>query len=518
MSEQERPDFTEQARKVLSLAQLEAPHFQHDYVGSVLTLMRVTLLLLSISLISCVTGGSKNIPPSSPSSHAGPACAQPESVPGKISLAGLAYGPSHAGQDPTAGALPSDQEVQADMPTLASLTHYIRTYSSTGPADAIIQAAEAAQVCVALGIGLGSGPVINAREMAAGERLASNSAVHAIIVGNEVLQRGDLSEEQLRSDIEQVRARLGRAVPLTTAEPPDQWLKHPDLAKVVDFITVQIYPFWQGKAINTAIDFLDEEYQKIEKAFPGKHVVIGETGWPSAGPPYEAAVPGAENQARYLRAFIDWAQIHRVQYFYFDAFDEDWKVNESGVGTHWGLYQQDGQVKPALGDLLPVPAPLTLKVRSYRDIYISGLEKGFSLGVETSDHQHQWLTAQNGVLLLTYPAHQQWGGMFIMVGQPVPLGQRSSLDLSRYRSLMVDLRAGANGQCIALGIKDRTQPDDGSEIRVQRCLRTEWTTVVLPLSLFTNVDLTHVYVVFELIFQGPSSATVQVRNIRYSPS
>ncbi len=518
MSEQERSDFTEQARKVLSIAQLGAQHLKHDDVGSVLTLMIATLLLLSISLSSCATGGSKNIPPSSPSSHTGPACAQPQPASGKLSLAGLAYGPSHMGQDPTRGSFPSSEEIEADMPTLASLTHYIRTYSSTGPADAIIQAASAAHICVALGIGLGSNPVVNAREMAAGERLASNRAVHTIIVGNEVLHRGDVSEEQLRSDIVQVRARLGRAIPLTTAEPPDQWLKHPDLAKVVDFITVHIYPFWQGKAINTAIDFLDEEYQKIEKAFPGKHVVIGETGWPSAGPPYGASVPGAENQARYLRAFIDWAQIHRVQYFYFDAFDEDWKVNESGVGTHWGLYQQDGQIKPALSDLLPAPAPLTLKMRSYRDIYVGGLETGFSLGMETSDHQRHWLTSQNGVLSLTYPANQQWGVMFISVGPPVPPGHRPSLDLSAYRSLVVDLRAAVDGQCVRIGVKDKNQPDNGSEISVQQCLTTQWSTITLPLNAFTGVDLTHLYVVFELLFQGSSNATVYMRNIRYSPS
>jgi exo-beta-1,3-glucanase (GH17 family) len=517
MSEQERLDFTRQAKKVLSLAQLEAQHFQHDYIGSVVTLMSVTLLLLSISLSSCATGGSKNIPPSSPSPHTGPACSQPKSASGKLSLAGLAYGPSHMGQDPTRGTFPSSEEIEADMPTLASLTGYIRTYSSTGPADAIIQAAVAAHICVALGIGLGSDPVVNAREMVAGERLASNSAVHAIIVGNEVLRRGDLSEKQLRSDIEQVRARLGRAVPLTTAEPPDQWLKHPDLAKVVDFITVQIYPFWQGKAINTAIDFLDQEYQKIEKAFPGKHVVIGETGWPSAGPPYGNAVPGAENQARYLRAFIDWAQVHSVQYFYFYAFDEGWKVNESGVGTHWGLYLQDGQVKPTLSDLLPAPAPLTLKMRSYRDIYVGVLETGFALGMETSGRQRQWLTARDGSLVLTYPANQQWGVMFISIGPSVPPGHRPSLDLSVYRSMVVDLRAAVDGQCVRIGVKDKNQPDNGSEISVQRCLTTQWSTITLPLNAFTGVDLTHLYVVFELLFQGSSSATVYVRNIRYSP-
>jgi len=490
-----------QARKVLSLAQLIA-----------------ALLPLGLSLISCAAGGSKTIPPSSLSSHTGPACAQPGPAPGKRSLAGLAYGPDHAGQGPTTGAFPSDVEVQADLLTLASLTHYIRIYSSTGPARAIVQAAQATQVCVALGISLGRNPAANAAEMLAGEQLASYSAVHALVVGNEVLTSGDLSEGQLRAAIEQVRARPGRAVPLTTAEQPEQWLEHPDLAKVVDFITVHIYPFWQGATIDSAIDSLDKEYQKIERAFPGKRVVIGETGWPSAGPPHGDAVPGAQNLARYLRAFTDWAQVHRVQYFYFDAFDEDWKVHEQGVGTHWGLYQQNGQVKPALSALLPDPAPATLLQRSYRDVYVGGLEAGLAFGMETSGRQRQWLTARDGSLALSYSAHQQWGVMFISVGPPAPPGQRPSLDLRAYRSLVVELRAAVDGQCVRIGIKDKYQPDNGSETSVQRCLTTQWSTITLPLTAFTGADLAHLYVVFEVLFQGSSSATVYVRTIRYSPS
>jgi hypothetical protein len=89
--------------------------------------------------------------------------------------------------------------------------------------------------------------------------------------------------------------------------------------------------------------------------------------------------------------------------------------------------------------------------------------------------------------------------------------------LSAYRSLVVDLRAAFAGQCVRIGIKDKNQPDNGSEISVQRCLTTQWSTITLPLNTFTNVDLTHLYVVFELLFQGSSSTTVEVRNIRYSP-
>lgn len=475
-------------------------------------------LVLSTLLAACSTQAPKTSPDSSATAAHDTTCRQPAPASGKLTLAGLAYGPFHVGQDPSVGVFPSQEEIQADMPTLASLTHYIRTYSSTGPAVAIIQAAESAHVCVASGIWLGSDPAANMKEMAAGEQLAMNSAVHSIIVGNEVLLRGDLSEEQLRADIEQVRARIGRTVSITMADTYDQWIKHRDLAKEVDFITVHIYPFWQGVSIDSAIHSLNQAYTQVEKAFPGKRIVIGETGWPSAGPPYGSAVPSAANQARYLREFMNWAQSGNVQYFYFDAFDEGWKVHEKGVGTHWGLYQQSGEVKSSLSNMLPAPASATLMQRSYRDVYVGGLESGFGLGIDTSRQQRQWLTANNGSLLLTYPANQQWGAMFITVGPPVPLGQRPSLDLSTYRSLVVDLRAAVNGQCVRIGIKDKNQPDNGSEVSVQQCLTTQWSTITLPLNTFANVDLSHLYVVFELLFQGTSSVTVGVRNIRYSPT
>jgi exo-beta-1,3-glucanase (GH17 family) len=474
-------------------------------------------LALSVLLTSC-SGGSSTSPGSSVTSTSETACTQPKSALGKLTLAGLAYSPAHTGQDPSRGIFPSEEEIQADMPTLASLTRYIRTYSSTGPAAAIIQAAAAAHICVASGIWLGSDPAANAGEMAAGEQFAANGAVHSIIVGNEVLLRGDLSENQLGADIKQVRARLARAVPITMADTYDEWLRHPKLAEDVDFITVHIYPFWQGISIDSALQFVDETYQRLRAAFPNKPIVIGETGWPSAGPSYGAAVPSEENQVRYLKEFTSWAQAKKVQYFYFDAFDEGWKTNERGVGIHWGLYQQDGKVKPALSNILPSPASATLVQRSYRDIYVGGLESGFGLGIDTSGQQRQWLTANGGSLLLTYPANQQWGTMFITVGPPVPPGHRPSLNLSAYRSLVVDLRAAVDGQCVRIGIKDKNQPDDGSETSVQRCLTTQWSTITLPLNTFTNVDLAHLYVVFEMLFQGSSSVTIGVRNIRYSPT
>jgi hypothetical protein len=107
--------------------------------------------------------------------------------------------------------------------------------------------------------------------------------------------------------------------------------------------------------------------------------------------------------------------------------------------------------------------------------------------------------------------------MALVVGNtPAPLGHRPSRDVSLYRSLLADMRSTEDGQCARIGIKDRTQPDDGREITVPECLTTQWLTYALPLNLFANVDLTHLSVMFEVVFQGSAGATVEVHNVRYS--
>ncbi|HEX6478234.1 MAG TPA: hypothetical protein VF043_05275 [Ktedonobacteraceae bacterium] len=188
-------------------------------------------LVLSTIVVACsgTIGASPgpSVKPSAGPAHKSASCKQPQPAPGELGLAGLSYGAAHTGQDPTRGVFPSREEIEADMPTLASLAGYIRLYSATGPAETIVEAAQAAGLCVALGIELGSDPAANVREMMAGERLASHKAVHALIVGNEVLQNGVLSEQQLRSDIDRVRAQLGRAVPITVADTYTEWLQHP---------------------------------------------------------------------------------------------------------------------------------------------------------------------------------------------------------------------------------------------------------------------------------------------------
>jgi hypothetical protein len=292
-------------------------------------------------------------------------------------------------------------------------------------------------------------------------------------------------------------------------------------------------------------------YTQLVTTFPGKQIVIGETGWPSdlspqpetlprvdlcssqgtsTPTPVPSATPAANadtlpspnNQHRYLVEFTAWAQQKQGEYFYFDAFDESWKIHEKGVGTHWGLYQQDGVLKPSLHGWFPDYNLFTITQRGYFDVAVGGLETGFDIGIDTSNHVFGWLTVQGGIFTLAYPDGQQWGAAFITICKAVPPAQRNvSLDLSTYDSLVFDMRAMVDGACVQVGIKDWRQPDDGTEAKVDECLTTQWATYSIPFfngfSLGILADWGYLYVVFEVVFQWGTGFTIQFQNVRYSP-
>ncbi len=100
-----------------------------------------------------------------------------------------------------------------------------------------------------------------------------------MLVGNEVLLRDDLTAPQLIAYIQEVKA--GVHVPVSTAEPWHVWLKHPELAASVDYITIHLLPYWEGLPIRTRCAYIMDKLDQVQRAYPDKHIVIGEVGWPS---------------------------------------------------------------------------------------------------------------------------------------------------------------------------------------------------------------------------------------------
>ena len=166
----------------------------------------------------------------------------------------------------------------------------------------------------------------------------------AVIVGNESLLRGDLTVAELSAYLKRVRGKLG--VPVTTAEPWHVWLKHPELARQVDYITVHLLPYWEGIAVENAVDHVFRRYDELRRAFPSKRIVIGEVGWPSNGDRIGDAEASKENQARFMREFLDRTLERPVRYYLMEAFDQPWKITEEGrAGGYWGMFDAYREMK-----------------------------------------------------------------------------------------------------------------------------------------------------------------------------
>ena len=73
-------------------------------------------------------------------------------------------------------------------------------------------------------------------------------------------------------------------------------------------------------------------------AFPAKEILIGETGWPSAGRMREGALPSRTNQARVVSEILDLAKREGFRVNLIEAYDQPWKRQLEGtVGGYWGL-------------------------------------------------------------------------------------------------------------------------------------------------------------------------------------
>ena len=169
----------------------------------------------------------------------------------------------------------------------------------------------------------------------------------------------------------------------------------------------------------------------------------------------------------------------------------------------------------------PTPVPTDTPIApGVHPIYSGGsLTAGYDMGVNTSGGLTNWVSNANGQMCMAYPSNQDWGAVFITAGPPTN-PPRPGTDLSQYRTLSVDLRGESGGEFVSVGIKDDTDPDDGSERKyIVSNLTPEWQSISIPLSHFTaTADLSRLYVVTEFVFEpGTPAETVCFRNIQYLP-
>ncbi len=254
----------------------------------------------------------------------------------------MAYAPFRGNQNPRIpGLIISPEQIAQDLAELAKISQCVRTYSVDNGLDKVPELAARVGLKVLLGVWIGSNRAKNALLIDNAISLAKDhpGVVTAIVVGNEVLLRGDMTAADLREAIRSVKTRVN--IPVTYADVWEFWLRYPEVSGEVDFVTVHMLPYWEDfpPRAEDAAEHVDAIRKRIAMAFPGKEILIGETGWPSKGRMRDGALPSRINQARFNSGILDRAKQEDFRVILFEAYDEPWKRQWEGtVGGYWGLF------------------------------------------------------------------------------------------------------------------------------------------------------------------------------------
>jgi len=259
----------------------------------------------------------------------------------------VSYAPFRGQQTPLDKTMRVDpSQIDEDLKQLSRLTDCVRTYSTDLGLDRIAEIAARYNLKVIQGLWLGREATRNRREIETVVGIAKRfpNVLRAIVVGNEVLLRGEMSASDLANTIRTVKAQV--QVPVTYADVWEFWLRFREAYDAVDFITIHVLPYWEDFPIpaGQAAEHVDNIRRKIAEAFPNKEILIGEVGWPSAGRMREGALPSPANQAQVLTDVLALARRENFHVNVIEAFDQPWKEQLEGtVGGHWGLL--DGKTR-----------------------------------------------------------------------------------------------------------------------------------------------------------------------------
>ncbi len=259
-------------------------------------------------------------------------------------LPSVSYAPFEGSAHPDIDNIPTVEKIRADLKTLSTMTRAIRLYSSTGGVELVPPIAAEFGIKVTVGAWIDKDKDRNDREIKAAIELArKNSNVVGVVVGNEVIYRGEQKVEDLIDMIKKVKGSV--RVPVTTGEIWNIWRDNPELGSSVDFIAAHVLPYWENFRSDQAVDQAVDRYNLLRNQFPGKRIVIAEFGWPSAGYNLRNADPGPFQQALTLRNFVSRAEALGMDYNIVEAIDQPWKYFEGGVGPYWGILNASREPK-----------------------------------------------------------------------------------------------------------------------------------------------------------------------------
>ncbi len=261
---------------------------------------------------------------------------------------GLNFSAIIDGQDPDFTPHIPHQQIEERLKLIVDYTQWVMTYWCTKGMEVTGKIAHDLGLKVAATAWL-EGNENDPDEIRSLIKIGQQKDADMLVVGVEVLHRGDLSLDQHLTYIKKVKQAVPD-LPVITADWYNQYLLHPELIELaeLDFIAANCYPYWNiGTSIYDAMPTLKDWYGQLLNVSNGKKIIISETSWPTEGWPFWSNVPSPFNARWYLTEFTLWAQENNLEYFIFEAHDENWKPRKEGTGgSNWGIVDSNGTIKP----------------------------------------------------------------------------------------------------------------------------------------------------------------------------
>lgn len=250
---------------------------------------------------------------------------------------GLCFSPYSEHQAP--GDNVSAPQIRRRMEVVAPHTRWIRSFACTQGHEEIPKVAKEHGLRTLVGAWISDDKLRNEAEIETLVRLAKAGLVDIAAVGNEVLQRNELSEQEVVSYLRRVRALLPAHIPVGYVDAYYHFIEKPSLIEASDLVLINCYPFWEEAENEHALYYLERMVELTTQAAAGKKVVVAETGWPSAGKQATEGRYSAANAIKYFVNVQQWSRAKEVEVFYFSSFDEPWKTTTEGeVGAQWGIW------------------------------------------------------------------------------------------------------------------------------------------------------------------------------------
>ncbi|KFA61796.1 hypothetical protein S40285_05596 [Stachybotrys chlorohalonatus IBT 40285] len=273
---------------------------------------------------------------------------------------------------------PSQNNVTRDVAVLSQLTNKIRLYGTDcNQTEMVIHAIRQLdledEIKIWLGVWQDQNETTNERQLDQMWTILDEYGAEpfeGIIVANEILFREEMTLSELSDVLSSVRRELDEKsidLPVATSDLGDDWRQA--LADSSDYIMANIHPFFAGVQASGAaawtMNFWETHNGPYFKSNTSRNI-ISETGWPTGGGTHcggpatcaAGSVAGVDELNQFMDDWVCQALANGTNYFWFEAFDEPWKIrfNEDGKEWEdkWGLMDvnrnlKDGVVIPDCG-------------------------------------------------------------------------------------------------------------------------------------------------------------------------